>query len=412
MKKIFILVLNCGSSSLKFSIIDPDKNKKKLFGLAECFNSEDACIKWSRGSKKYKTSLGKNVSHIEAISFIFNNIFSKNLDLINNIIGVGHRIVHGGEKFTKSVIIDDEVLKNIKKSIPFAPLHNPAGIIGFQESKKMFPHLKNKNVAVFDTAFHQSMPLQSYLYALPFYFYKKYKIRRYGAHGISHYYVAKQAAKKLKKNFCELNAITCHLGNGGSVTAVVNGNSIDTSMGLTPLEGLVMGTRSGDIDPSIIFYLHDTFKINLREINTLLMEKSGFLGLTETTNDCRYIEENYHITENAKRAMDVYCHRLAKYISAYSSLMEGRLDAIVFTGGIGENSILVRKLTLKKLSLIGVKYDHKRNISIRCGKSGKITNSQSNIPVFVIPTSEELVIAKDTSRLITKSFDIYKNKIS
>ncbi|MFS1538004.1 MAG: acetate kinase [Candidatus Phlomobacter fragariae] len=398
MSSKLVLVLNCGSSSLKFAIIDPINGEEQLSGLAECFYLPEARIKWKIDGTKNEVALGSGAAHNETMTFIVNQILTQKPELAQAISAIGHRIVHGGEKFTQSVVINDEVVKGIKASIPFAPLHNPAGIIGLEEAKKAFPHLNDKHVAVFDTAFHQTMPVEAYLYALPYRLYKEHGIRRYGAHGTSHYYVSQQAAKELNKPINELNVITCHLGNGGSVTAVVNGQSVDTSMGLTPLEGLVMGTRSGDIDPAIVFHLHDALGMSLDKINTLLTKESGILGLTEVTNDCRYVEENYNTKAEAKQAMDVYCHRLAKYIASYCTLMEGRLDAIIFTGGIGENSALVRELTLKKLSLIGIKYDHERNLAARFGKSGKITTDDS-IPAMVIPTNEELVIAQDTNRL-------------
>lgn len=398
MSSKLVLVLNCGSSSLKFAIVDPINGEEQLSGLAECFHLPEARIKWKIDGTKNEAALGSSAAHSEAMAFIVNQILTAKPELAQAISAIGHRIVHGGEKFTKSVIINDEVVEGIKASIPFAPSHNPAGIIGLDEAKKAYPHLNDKHVAVFDTAFHQTMPVEAYLYALPYNLYKEHGIRRYGAHGTSHYYVSQQAAKELKKSIDKLNVITCHLGNGGSVTAVVNGQSVDTSMGLTPLEGLVMGTRSGDIDPAIVFHLHDALGMSVDQINTLLTKESGILGLTEVTNDCRYVEDNYDTKADAKRAIDVYCHRLAKYIAAYCALMEGRLDAIIFTGGIGENSALVRELTLKKLSLIGIKYDHERNLAARFGKSGKITTDDS-IPALVIPTNEELVIAQDASRL-------------
>ncbi|MDT9587527.1 MAG: acetate kinase [Candidatus Arsenophonus melophagi] len=395
-----VLVLNCGSSSLKFSIINPINGEKKLSGLAECFHSPEARIKWKIDSKQNEVALSNCASHSEALTFIVNQILNAKPELVQGISAIGHRIVHGGEKFTQSVIINDEVLSGIKESISFAPLHNPAGIIGIEEAKKRFPDLNKKHVAVFDTAFHQTIPVEAYLYALPYNLYTKHGIRRYGAHGISHFYVSKQAAKELNKSQNNLNVISCHLGNGGSVAAIVNGHSVDTSMGLTPLEGLVMGTRSGDIDPAIVSYLHKVLDMSIDKINTLLTQESGILGLTEVTNDFRYIEKHYDTKPHAKRAMDVYCHRLAKYIAAYCALMEGRLDAIIFTGGIGENSVIVRELTLKKLSLIGIKYDHERNLVARFGKSGNITTDDS-IPALVIPTNEELVIAQDTVYLTT-----------
>ncbi|MDX5629233.1 MULTISPECIES: acetate kinase [unclassified Brenneria] len=398
MSSKLVLVLNCGSSSLKFAIIDAINGEEYLSGLAECFHLPEARIKWKIDGGKQEAALGAGAAHSEALNFIVNTILSQKPDLSAQLVAIGHRIVHGGEKFTQSAVINDGVLQGIKDAVPFAPLHNPAHLIGIAEALKSFPKLADKNVAVFDTAFHQTMPEESYLYALPYKLYKDHHIRRYGAHGTSHYYVTQRAAEALNKPVEELNVITCHLGNGGSVTAVRNGKCVDTSMGLTPLEGLVMGTRSGDIDPAIVFHLHDSLGMSVEQINKLLTKESGLLGLTEVTSDCRYVEENYTTKEDAKRAMDVFCHRLAKYIGAYSALMEGRLDAIVFTGGIGENAAMVRELTMNKLGLLGFEVDHERNLAARFGNSGNIAKDGSR-PALVIPTNEELVIAQDALRL-------------
>ncbi|SET55953.1 acetate kinase [Thorsellia anophelis] len=398
-----IFVLNCGSSSLKFAVIEAKTGETYLTGLAECLTLADARIKWKLSfdgqSQKEESSLGNGAAHSEALNFIVSQILAKHPELAKKISAIGHRIVHGGEQFTQSSIITNEVLTGIEQAVRFAPLHNPAGIIGIEEAKKAFPHLSDKNVAVFDTAFHQTMPESSYLYALPYSLYKDHGVRRYGAHGTSHLFVSHEAAKWLNKPVEEINLITCHLGNGSSITAIKNGQSVDTSMGLTPLEGLVMGTRSGDIDPAIIFYLHDDLGMSMEEIKTLLTKESGILGLTQVSSDCRYIEDNFTTKEEAKRAMDVLCHRLAKYIAGYTTLLDGKLDAIVFTGGIGENSALVRELTLNKLELLGVKVDDERNESARFGKSGIITQEGSRV-ALVLPTNEEWVIARDTAILI------------
>ncbi|MBN3050383.1 acetate kinase [Pectobacterium brasiliense] len=398
MSSKLVLVLNCGSSSLKFAIIDAINGEEYLSGLAECFNLPEARIKWKMDGGKHDAELGAGAAHSEALNFIVNTILSQKPELLAQLVAIGHRIVHGGEKFTQSAIITDDVLQGIKDSVPFAPLHNPAHLIGIDEALKSFPHLADKNVAVFDTAFHQTMPEESYLYALPYKLYKENHIRRYGAHGTSHYFVSREAAKVLNKPVEELNVITCHLGNGGSVTAIRNGECVDTSMGLTPLEGLVMGTRSGDIDPAIIFHLHDSMGMSVDAINKMLTKESGLLGLTEVTSDCRYVEDNYETKADAKRAMDVYCHRLAKYIGSYAALMEGRLDAVIFTGGIGENAAMVRELSLKKLGLLGFDVDHERNLAARFGKAGNIAKDGTR-PALVIPTNEELVIAEDAYRL-------------
>ena len=398
MSSKLVLVLNCGSSSLKFAIIDAANGEEHISGLAECFHLPEARIKWKMDGGKEEAALGAGAAHSEALKFIVNNILSKKPELSAELVAIGHRIVHGGEKLTKSMLINDAVIEGIKESIPFAPLHNPAHLIGIDEALKSFPKLADKNVAVFDTAFHQTMPEESYLYALPYSLYKDHHVRRYGAHGTSHFYVTQEAAKMLNKPVEEVNLITCHLGNGGSVSAIRNGKCVDTSMGLTPLEGLVMGTRSGDIDPAIIFHLHDSLGMSVDQINKMLTKESGLLGLTEVTSDCRYVEDNYTTKEDAKRAMDVFCHRLAKYIGSYTALMEGRLDGVVFTGGIGENAAMVRELSLGKLGVLGFEVDHERNLAARFGKSGYI-NKEGTVPAMVIPTNEELVIAQDASRL-------------
>jgi len=398
MSSKLVLVLNCGSSSLKFAIIDAANGEEHISGLAECFHLPEARIKWKMDGGKEEAALGAGAAHSEALKFIVNKILSQKPELSAELVAIGHRIVHGGEKLTKSMLIDDAVIQGIKDSIPFAPLHNPAHLIGIAEALKSFPKLADKNVAVFDTAFHQTMPEESYLYALPYSLYKDHHIRRYGAHGTSHFYVTQEAAKMLNKPVDEVNLITCHLGNGGSVSAIRNGKCVDTSMGLTPLEGLVMGTRSGDIDPAIIFHLHDALGMSVDQINKMLTKESGLLGLTEVTSDCRYVEDNYATKEDAKRAMDVFCHRLAKYIGSYAALMEGRLDAVIFTGGIGENAAMVREFALDKLGLLGFEIDHERNLAARFGKSGAI-HKEGTRPALVIPTNEELVIAQDAARL-------------
>ncbi|MDP0150251.1 acetate kinase [Glaesserella parasuis] len=393
-----ILILNCGSSSLKFAILDPVSGDEKLSGLAENFNLVDARIKWKLNGEKGAADLGAGAAHSEALNYIVKNILSA--ELKDSIGAIGHRIVHGGEKYTSSIVITDEVVAGIKEAAAFAPLHNPAHLIGIEEAFKAFPELKEKNVAVFDTAFHQTMPEHAYLYALSYSLYKEHGVRRYGFHGTSHYYVSREVAKVVGVEPSKVNVITCHLGNGASVAAIRNGKCIDTSMGFTPLEGLVMGTRSGDLDPAIIFFMHNTLGMSVKEIEETLVKKSGLLGLTEVTSDCRYAEDNYATHADAKRAMDGFCYRLAKYIGAYMAVLgDDHLDAIVFTGGIGENAGLVRELTLNYLKLFGIKVDSEKNTAARFGKSGEITAADSAFRAFVIPTNEELVIAQDTACL-------------
>lgn len=400
MSKNLILILNCGSSSLKFAILDPKTGDEKLSGLAEAFNLEDARIKWKLNGEKGNADLGAGAAHSEALTFIAEKLLSDELKA--GIGAIGHRIVHGGEKFTSSVVITDEVIKGIEDATQFAPLHNPAHLIGIKEAFRIFPELKDKNVAVFDTAFHQTMPEHAFLYALPYKFYKENGIRRYGFHGTSHFYITSQVAELAGKSVEQTNAIICHLGNGGSVSVVRHGKCIDTSMGLTPLEGLVMGTRSGDLDPAIISFLYNNLGMSMDEIDSTLVKKSGLLGLTEVTSDCRYAEDHYDDASKpeAKRALDVYSYRLAKYIGSYMAILgDEHLDAIAFTGGIGENSGLVRELTLNHLKLFGIKVDNERNLAARFGKEGVITADNSAFKAVVIPTNEELVIAQDTAKL-------------
>ncbi|EPN4931908.1 acetate kinase [Vibrio fluvialis] len=391
-----VLVLNCGSSSLKFAIVDAQNGDEFLSGLAECLHLPEARIKWKLDGK-HEAQLGEGAAHDEALTFIVETILASKSELAEQLKAIGHRVVHGGEQFTQSALIDETVLKGIEDAASFAPLHNPAHIVGIKAAQKAFPALQN--VAVFDTAFHQTMPEEAYLYALPYKLYKEHGIRRYGAHGTSHLFIAREAAERLGKPANELNIINCHLGNGASVCAIKNGQSVDTSMGLTPLEGLVMGTRCGDIDPAIIFHLHDTLGYSVDDINKMLTKESGLLGLTEVTSDCRFVEDNYGAKEEATRAMDVFCHRLAKYVAGYTASMDGRLDAIVFTGGIGENSAPIREMVLNRLAIFGIEVDGDANLKARFGGEGVITTANSRIPAMVISTNEELVIAEDTARL-------------
>ncbi|WP_108651688.1 acetate kinase [Dongshaea marina] len=396
MSSKLVLVLNCGSSSLKFAIIDASNGDEKLSGLAECFGLADARIKWKLDGEKGNAELGNGAAHNEALDFIINTILPQKPELAEGLIAIGHRVVHGGEKFTKSVVITDEVLKGIEECASLAPLHNPAHVIGIEAAIKSFANLPQ--VAVFDTAFHQTMPEQAFMYAIPAELYREHGIRRYGMHGTSHLFIAQEAAERLNKPVSETNIISCHLGNGASVCAIKDGQSVDTSMGLTPLEGLVMGTRSGDLDPAIIFYLTNTLGYTLEDVNSMLHKKSGLLGLSELTNDCRGIEEGYaEGHKGATLALEVFCYRLAKYVASYSVPL-GRLDAIVFTGGIGENSNLIRQKVLEHLAIFGFKVDDEKNAAARFGNEGVITADNSPV-AMVIPTNEEWVIASDAMKL-------------
>lgn len=395
-----IFVLNCGSSSIKFSILNPQNKTKYLSGLVECLFLKNTYIKWKCLETTYKKHIGSYISHKEALNFIFDQVLLKEKDVYKNIVGIGHRVVHGGNKINQSALIDDTIISFIEEAAPFAPLHNPLNLTGIKIAIEKFPALSKKNVAVFDTSFYHNMPKTSFLYAIPYIFYQKYHIRRYGAHGISHDYVAHETSVILKKSFTSLNIITCHLGNGCSISAIRNGVCVDTSMGLTPLEGLVMGTRSGDIDPSIIFFMYQKLGISIDKINTILNKESGLLGISKKSSDFRYLEKNYSTDKSVKLSIDIFCHRLSKYIASYICLMDNRLDAVVFTGGIGENVSLIRQITLSKLYLMGLKIDIKKNFLIKNGKSGLI-NTSNSIPVLVIPTDEELLIAKKTMKIIS-----------
>jgi acetate kinase len=392
-----VLVLNCGSSSLKFAIIDADTGEDYISGLAECFGLEDSRIKWKFNGEKSEAKLGAFTAHREAVEYIVNKILAAQPELAAKIQAIGHRIVHGGEKFTHSVIINDDVIQGIEDCASLAPLHNPAHLIGIRAAIASFPKLPQ--VAVFDTAFHQSMPEKAYVYALPYKLYREHSIRRYGMHGTSHLYVSREAAKVIGKDLKDTNVICAHLGNGASVTAIKGGKSVDTSMGLTPLEGLVMGTRCGDIDPSIIYHLVKQLGYTLDEVYNLLNKQSGLLGISELTNDCRGIEEGYQDGhKGATLALEIFCYRLAKYIASYTVPL-GRLDAVVFTGGIGENSDLIREKVLNLLEIFNFSVDSELNKAARFGKQGIITKPGSTL-AMVIPTNEEWVIAEDAMKLI------------
>lgn len=400
MSQHHILVINCGSSSLKFSIIQPKTEETLLSGLAECLHLPEAKISWKYQGEKYQAQLADKANHADALNFVTEKILSDYPELKQSIKAIGHRVTHGGEKYSQPTLITPEVIDNLATLFELAPLHNPANVMGIKASQIAFPHLQDKNVAVFDTGFHATLPPHAYLYPLPIEFYEKYGIRRYGFHGISHYYIACKTAEYLGKPRSELNMISCHLGNGASITAIKNGESIDTSMGFTPCEGLVMGTRCGDIDPALLIYLKQKLDLSTEETSDLINKKSGLLGLTGSSSDFRYITENYEKDEKCRIALEVYIHRLVKYIGSYAMLLDNKLDAVVFTGGIGENSELVRRLVLQKLTILGFELDQERNLSARFGQHGQITSERSQHAAYVIPTNEELVIAKYTEEFI------------
>ena len=395
-----ILVINCGSSSLKFQLIDSETEKCIAKGLCERIGIEGSQITDTPDGGEEEQTVTPMPDHTEAIRLVLEALTNEKTGVVKSLdeIGaVGHRIVHGGEKFAASTIITDEVMKAIEECNDLAPLHNPANLIGINACKKLMP--TTPMVAVFDTAFHQTMPEEAYMYGLPYEYYEKYKIRRYGFHGTSHSYVSKKAAEVLGKKYEDLKIIVCHLGNGASVSAVKNGKCVDTSMGLTPLEGLIMGTRSGDIDPAIMEFIAHKEGKNIDEIMTVLNKKSGVYGLSNNlSSDFRDLEAGYNNGDaHCIRTMNTYCYRVAKYIGSYVAAMNG-VDVICFTAGIGENAPLVRSLVCEHLGFLGVSIDEEANH--KRGEEIAISTPDSKTTVMVIPTNEELAIARETVSLV------------
>ncbi|QIA65215.1 acetate/propionate family kinase [Vibrio astriarenae] len=397
MSKSFVLVINSGSSSLKFAVIDAATGDDVLTGLGECFGLPESRMSWKFNGEKTEIAIeGDDSHHKIAIGKLVG--LTEELGFSNDIVAIGHRIVHGGEKFTKTVRITEEVTAEIEALSDLAPLHNPAGAIGIRAAMEAFPALPQ--FAVFDTAFHQTMPEKAFTGAISNELYTKYGIRRYGFHGTSHYYVSREAAKMLDKNIDEASFISVHLGNGASVCAIENGKSVDTSMGFTPLAGLMMGTRSGDLDPGVIEFLIKK-GWTTEQVFDALNKKSGFLGVSGLTSDARGIldamEEGH---EGAKLAFEVFTYRVAKYIGSYMIPLSN-LDAVIFTGGIGENSLPIRREILNNLKLLGFVEDEKGNESARFGDSGIIAKSEMlDAVAMVIPTNEEFVIAQQSVELL------------
>lgn len=395
-----ILVINCGSSSLKFQLIDAASEQVTAKGLCERIGIEGSQLVYTpAGGEKMKT-VTPMPDHTEAIKLVLQALTDEKTGVVKSLdeIGaVGHRIVHGGEKFASSTVITEEVIKAIEECSELAPLHNPANLIGIAACKELMPN--TPMVAVFDTAFHQTMPEEAYMYGIPYEYYKKYKVRRYGFHGTSHSYVSHRAAQVLGKAYEDLKIIVCHLGNGASVSAVKNGKCVDTSMGLTPLEGLIMGTRSGDIDPAIMEFIAHKEGKDIDEIMTILNKESGVYGLSDKfSSDFRDLEDAYLRGEaDSVRTMKAFSYRVAKYIGSYTAAMNG-VDAICFTAGLGENSPLVRDMVCEYLGYLGIKLDAEAN-----GKRGEdivISTADSATKVLVIPTNEELAIARETYGLV------------
>ncbi len=397
-----VLVINCGSSSLKFQLIDSETEKVIAKGLCERIGIDGSLISYTPAGGEKESNVTPMADHTEAIRLVLEALCNPKTGVVKDlseIDAVGHRIVHGGENFTSSTIIDEEVIKAIENCSELAPLHNPANLIGIRACQKLMPGVPM--VAVFDTAFHQTMPEEAYCYGIPYEYYEKYKVRRYGFHGTSHSYVSKRAAEVLKKPYESLKIIVCHLGNGASVSAVKNGKCVDTSMGLTPLEGLVMGTRSGDVDPAVLEFIAHKENKSIDEVMNILNKKSGVLGLSNNlSSDFRDIEAGYlKLDANAVRAMKVFCYRVAKYIGAYTAAMNG-VDVICFTAGVGENGPLVRNLICNYLGYLGITLDEEANN--KRGEDIVISSQDSRTIVMTIPTNEELAIARDTVALVKK----------
>ena len=395
-----VLVINCGSSSLKFQLINAETEKVLAKGLCERIGIDGRLTYQPAGGEKEKSDLAMP-THTEAIQFVIDALTNEKTGVVKSLdeIGaVGHRLVHGGEKFASSVEITDEVKKAVEECNDLAPLHNPANLIGVAACEKLMPG--TPMVAVFDTAFHQTMPEKAYMYGLPYEYYEKYKVRRYGFHGTSHSFVSKRAAEVMGKSYDEVKTIVCHLGNGSSVSAVLNGKCVDTSMGLTPLEGLVMGTRSGDIDPAIMEFIAKKENLDIEGVMEVLNKKSGVFGISGgLSSDFRDLTDAMNAGDKkAKIAMDVFSYRVAKYIGSYAAAMNG-VDDIVFTAGIGENDDYVREEVCKYLGYLGVDFDSEANAGLR-GKEAELTKEGSKVKVFVIPTNEELAIARETLALV------------
>ena len=394
-----VLVINCGSSSLKYQVLDMTNESLLCKGLVERIGMDGSVITHEKiGTDKVKTEVPMK-DHKDAIEQVLNAIQDPEHGVVKSMdeIGaVGHRVVHAGEKFASSVLITEEVIKALEECVELAPLHNPPNLLGIAACQELMPN--TPMVGVFDTAFHQTMPPESYIYAIPYEYYQKHGIRRYGFHGTSHKYVAERAAKMLNVNLDDLKLITCHLGNGASVSAIKRGKCIDTSMGFTPLEGLVMGTRCGDIDPAIVTYIREKENLPQGKANEILNKKSGVLGISGVSSDFRDIEEAVaEGNERAALALKVFAHKVRFYIGAYIAEMNG-VDAIIFTAGVGENDVTMREIICNNLGNLGIKLDPVKN-KVR-GKEVDIATEDSRVRLLLIPTNEELMIAKETERLV------------
>ena len=395
-----VLVLNCGSSSIKYKLYDMNGQKELASGVIEKIGLPDSFLKFtlSDGSKQVITQeIKEHTAGIELILKTLTDTKYGAIKSLDQIDAVGHRVVHGGDKFCSSVVINQEVIDKIEECVDLAPLHNPANLKGIYDIQKILP--KVPQVAVFDTSFHQTMPPYAYIYALPYDYYEKYGVRRYGFHGTSHRYVAKRGCEFLGIDLENSRIITAHIGNGGSITAIKNGKSIDTSMGMTPVEGLMMGSRSGNIDLGVLTYLMDKENLSTQQINDIINKKSGLVGVSGVSSDMRDIENAIEQgNERARLAMDMYFYYILKYISGYIAVLGG-VDAIIFTGGVGENQPIMRKYVCDSLAFLGVDFNNELNDRIK-GRETELTFPNSKVRVAVIPTNEELAIAIDTEELV------------
>lgn len=396
-----ILVINTGSSSLKYQLIDMLNEAVLAKGLCDRIGIDGSFVKHTKTGSDTVVIEKDLTNHKAAIKEVIKALTDKTIGVIadmSEISAVGHRVVHGGEKFHASVIIDEKVMQAIKDCVELAPLHNPPNITGIEACRNIMPG--TPMIAVFDTAFHQTLPKYAYLYALPYEIYEKYSIRKYGFHGTSHKYVAQRAAKILGKPLEELKLISCHLGNGASICAIKNGKSVETSMGFTPLDGLAMGTRSGTLDPAVVKFLMENEKMSPKEVDEYLNKKSGILGISGVSSDFRDIDAAVEEgNERAQLAIDIFCYRVKKYIGEYAAVMNG-VDAVIFTAGIGENNEIVRKNVLSDLDFLGIKIDLEKN-NIK-GKEHDISAADAKVKTLVIPTNEELAIARETLKLVAK----------
>ncbi len=396
-----VLVLNCGSSSLKYQLFSMTNEEVLAKGLVERIGIEGSRIKHSKTGMDAVTINATIPNHKVAIRMVLDALLDASHGVIaslEELKAVGHRVVHGGEKFAGSVLINHEVIAALQECVPLAPLHNPANLMGIEAMTEVLPNIPQ--VGVFDTAFHQTMPSHAYMYGVPYHYYEKYRVRRYGFHGTSHYYVSQRTAELLGKPVDHLKIVTCHLGNGSSVTAVKNGHSIDTSMGFSPLPGVIMGTRCGDVDPTLLFYLAEQEGLDTKALAHILNKESGIQGISGVSSDLRDVEEAAAAgNSRAKLAEEMLYYGIRKYIGAYAAAMGG-IDALVFTAGIGENSIVAREKVCAGLEFLGIKIDAEKN-KVR-GKERIISSDDASVSVLVVPTNEELVIARDTKRIVDR----------